>query len=62
METPTHADILDRIDDLEAKVDRLCALAEQANGAWTLMKVMGTFALGIAAFWTYVQGWLGQGR
>lgn len=62
---PTHADILARVearmDDLEAKVDRLCVLTEKANGAWFLLKVMGSIALGAAAFWSSITSfWSGQ--
>lgn len=65
MHEPTHADIMrrleERMDEQDEKIDRLVALAERMNGAWFLMKVMGTVGLGILSFWSaFISYWTRQ--
>lgn len=57
METPTNADLLVRVEAIEAKVDHLCALAEQANGAWFVLKLLGSIAVSLTAFWVAAHNW-----
>lgn len=56
MET-TNEDIMDRLDMMERKVDKICAKMEQANGAWTLLKWLGTLACGSVVFYNSVRDW-----
>lgn len=60
MDTPTNSDIVARLDELEAKVDHICALMEQANGAWFFVKLCSTIALGIAVIYNAIHSWVGR--
>lgn len=53
----SNDDLMDRLDLLEEKVDKLTARMEQANGAWLFIKLLGSFALGIVLLWNGVHGW-----
>ena len=55
METPTNLDLLKRIDELEAKMDRIVLKLEQANGAWLFVKILGSVALGGAVLWNAIK-------
>jgi len=46
--------LCDRVTELELKVDRLIAIFERGTGAWGLIKVLGTCALGLTVIWAFL--------
>lgn len=54
---PSNADLMARLNELEVRVDHLCDLVEQANGAWMLIKVMGSIMLGLIGVWSALHNW-----
>lgn len=55
---PSNSELLDRIEQLELKVDRITYLLEQASGAWFFVKLMSAIALGAAVLWhNLVKDW-----
>jgi hypothetical protein len=57
MEQPTNGELLDRIERLEVKMDRMGAMLEQANGAWFFIKLISSIAIGFAVLWNEMHGW-----
>lgn len=55
---PTNSDLLERIEQLETKMDHITYLLEQASGAWFFVKLMSGIALGVAVLWhNLVKDW-----
>lgn len=53
---PTNEEIMDRLSDLEGKVDKIFCMLEQATGAWLLIKICASVAVGIAAISVAIHG------
>lgn len=43
-----------RIEHLETKVDQLIIMFERTAGAWMLLKVLSSVALGIVSLWAFI--------
>lgn len=54
----TNQDLYERMNALEAKVDALSRMMEQATGAWTFIKIVGSIAFGIAVIWNSISNYL----
>lgn len=50
----TNADLMERLDILERKTDIIFIRMEQATGAWTFVKILGSIVLGMAVLWNTV--------
>lgn len=68
MDPTTNKDLLDRINSLEAKMDRdnsklegqmdrINVRMEQAMGAWLFIKIMGSVAIGFTILWNFFKDW-----
>lgn len=54
----TNSDLYDRLNVLEHKMNILMQKMEQATGAWTFIKILGSLALGIAVIWNSIASYL----
>jgi hypothetical protein len=57
MGEPSNQELLERIEQLEVKMDRLTSMMEQASGAWFFVKLVASVVMGIAVAWNSLQGW-----
>lgn len=53
-DTVTNRDLYERMQKLEVKMDSMTRMMEQMTGAWTLVKIMASVAVGAAVFWNTV--------
>jgi tetrahydromethanopterin S-methyltransferase subunit G len=54
----TNQDLYERMNELENKVDIICAKMEQATGAWTFIKILCSVAFGIAVIWNSISTYM----
>jgi tetrahydromethanopterin S-methyltransferase subunit G len=47
----TNQELMERLNILENKVDVIFNKLDQATGAWTFIKIMGSIALGLAVMY-----------
>lgn len=52
----TNDELATRLDILEAKVDRLTALMEQASGAWFFIKIISSLLIGLTVLYNAFNG------
>lgn len=53
----TNDDLAQRLDQLEAKMDSINTRMEQAMGAWFFIKILCSFALGLAVIGNIIKEW-----
>jgi hypothetical protein len=55
---PTNQDLLERMQEMESKIEKICTHLDQAMGAWFFVKILGSVAIGATILYNAIHGWI----